>query len=52
MLDFEPTALAHFAQWLQQNGIVFLAGALTGSLTTVAMVAVNLIRLRREGVIC
>ena len=51
MLDFEPPTIAHLAQWLQQNGIVFLAGALTGGLATGGMVAVKLIRLRREGVI-
>lgn len=51
MLNFEPTAMAYLAQWLQQNGIVFLAGALTGILVTAGTVAVKLIRLRREGVI-
>lgn len=39
------------AQWFQQNGIVFIAGVLTGGLVTAGGVAVKLIRLRREGVI-
>lgn len=48
MLEFEPSAMAHIAQWLQHNGIVFIAGVLVGSLITGVGVLTKLARLGRE----
>ncbi|MDP1904191.1 MAG: hypothetical protein Q8M09_08105 [Pseudomonadota bacterium] len=51
MNELDPSAMAVLAQWLLNNGLVFGAGVLVGSLVSLAVVAAKLFRLRREGVI-
>lgn len=51
MLEFQPSAMTLLVQWLTSYGPAFGTGLIVGSVATAGVLAVKMIRLRRDGVL-
>lgn len=51
MFEFEPSAMAELAQWMQQHAIAFGLGLVLGVMGSAVTFARKMLRLRRDGVL-